>query len=211
MVVKDLLIEMPIIVSINKNKLWQKITKFIDENNIKIEDFEETNIKNIYRYDGVYNSVYVYFIKKDGITAFMFFTQDAIIHNGKTYPIIRQKETYNVKRKIKNFTLEIFKEMSKFYQKPILTDNKNSQQMMNVFIKWINDPLKYGIKNYFIYDEKFKKTLSNNSELEHNVWGEFGRAKRYSILFDFFGYLNESNLKESLKLLKGTKAYFEGE
>jgi len=83
--------------------------------------------------------------------------------------------------------------------------------MMNVFIKWINDPLKYGIKNYFIYDEKFKKTLSNNSELEHNVWEEFGRAKRYSILFDFFGYLNESNLKESLKLLKGTKAYFEGE
>jgi len=107
------LYEMPKIIHVKNDLLWNKIKTFIDENKLEIDDFEFTDKKDIYRFDSYKNSVYIHFTKKDGITAFMFFEQDAIEINGKTYPVIKQKETFNIKKKFKNFTLNIFKEMNR--------------------------------------------------------------------------------------------------
>lgn len=191
MKIRDLT-ETPILVDINKDKMWKKVQKILEDNNITFKDFEKTSIKDIYLYDSPSTSFFIHYTEDDGITAFLFFVQDAIKYKNKVYKVIRQENTYNMKRIKKNFTLTIFKEMNKKYKRPVLIDNKNSVLMMNTFIKWMKDPKKYGIENFFVVDGN--RVLEDDEYPKHPVWEEFKRAKRYSIVFDFEGYLTEAEV-----------------
>ena len=117
---------------------------------------------------------------------------------------------------VKGFTLNVFKDLSDQYKKPILIDYKNSKDMETTFKKWIDNPEKYGIKNLFVYDNKMKKLLKDGNELEDEVWDSTPQSNRYSILFDFFDYIAECQLdliEEQLKMEKyrGTKIFFDRE
>jgi len=200
--------EMPVLVDIDSTKMWKKVEKILETENISIDDFEQTNLKDIYLYDAPSASFYIHYTTKDGITAFMFFTQDAIKYKNKIYKVIKQKDTYNIKHIKKQFTLSIFKEMNKKYKRPVLIDSKNSEEMKNVFMKWIENMKKYHITNFFVLDTKTNKVLLDNSELKHDVWEPFERAKRYSIVFDFGNYLKESEYIQ--KIPNNHKLYFTG-
>lgn len=207
--------ETPIIIETNRNKMMQYLTKYFNENNISgIENFKKTNMSNIYLYESPFESLYVHFTKQDGITAFMFFTQDGIKHNNKSYGVIKQGNTCNIKNIYKNFTLKIFKEVSKsFNNRPVLIDSKNSNEMIGIFNKWLDHPEKYGITDWFIYDFKLMKTISTE-ELKFDVWEEFERAKRYSIVFDFNNILKnppDFDIESFNESLKGTRLYFDKE
>ncbi len=186
------LMEMPRITYSTKEGLWNKLAELLEQQKLTLDNFKKTSLSNIYKCDERFASLYIHYTEKDGITAFMFFSQNAIYHKGKQYGVIQQKETLNYKNIFKNFTLEIFKEMNKEYHRPVFVDEKNSVDMMNVFVKWVNDPEKYGIKNYFVYDAKTKKTLLGSDSPEHNVWDGDESGLRYSLLFDFIGVLKES-------------------
>jgi hypothetical protein len=123
----------------------------------------------------------------------MCFTQNAINHKGKIYPVIQQKKTLNYKNIFNNFTLEIFKDMNKTYKRPVLSDDENSHDMQSVFVRWLNNPEKIGLKNFFIYDSKDKKTYHDSTEVGRDIWDKDLSGKRYTLVFDFYGYLNESS------------------
>jgi hypothetical protein len=82
--------------------------------------------------------------------------------------------------------------MNKMYQRPVMIDDRNSEEMKNIFLRWANEPEKYGVKNYFVYDAKTKKTLIDSTELEHEVWISGEQGRRYTVIFDFIGVLKEA-------------------
>lgn len=195
-----------------KEAMWQKLVTILRNKNIAFEFFSKTSLADIYRYNDLGESMYIHYTPKDGITAYMMFTQNAIHHKGKTYPVIQQKETLNYKNIFKNFTLTIFKEMNKYYNVPVLCDERNSHDMMGVFNHWLNNSEKIGLKNFFIYDSKTKKTLFDSTELEHDVWDKDLSGERYTLVFDFFDTLKEAEDYNSR--FKGTplesKLYYSG-
>jgi len=184
----------------------------LKKTNKTINDFTELETKDFYIVDDVYNSYIIHYYNGE-ITAFMEVKQSGIRHKNKSLSIIQQGNTLNDNKIVHGFTLQVFKLLSKKYKKPIMIDFKNSKVMEAIFLKWINNTEKYGIVDYFVYDEKLKSTLNDNSELVGPVWDSLPDAKRYSIVFDFYGYLNESlrDTKLSNENLKNTKLYFDGE
>jgi hypothetical protein len=138
--------------------MWKKLTKHLREKNINFNYFDKTSIQDIYRYEELGTILYIHYTQKDGITAYMFFTQNAIYHKARQYSVVEQGDTLNYKNIFKNFTLEIFKEVNKTYRMPILVDEKNSVDMMNVFNVWLNNPEKYGLKNYFVFEKNVVKS-----------------------------------------------------
>lgn len=205
--------EQPMITFPTKEKMWEKLTKILRNKNITFEYFDKTSIPDIHRYDDLGESLYIHYTEKDGITAYMFFSQNTIHHKGKKYVVMQQKDTLNHKNIFKNFTLTIFKEMNKYYGMPILCDDRNSYSMMGVFNHWLNNSEKIGLKNFFIYDAKTKKTLVDSSELEHEMWDKDLSGKRYTLLFDFFDTLKEDKDDYNARF-KGTqlesKLYYSG-
>lgn len=192
--------EQPQITYSTKEGLWKHLQELIDVNHLELRFFDKTDHPDIYRYDSVYASLYIHYTKKDGITAYMCFTQNAINHKGTIYPVIQQKETLNYKNIFNNFTLEIFKDMNKNYKRPVLSDDENSHDMQSVFIRWLNDPEKYGLKNFFIYDSKTKKTYCDSLEIGCSPWSDFEDGKRYTLVFDFYDHLKEAISMDHLML-----------
>lgn len=192
--------EQPQITFSTKEGLWKHLQELIEVNHLELKFFDKTDNPDIYRYDGVHASLYIHYTKKDGITAYMCFKQNAINHKGKIYPVIQQKETLNYKNIFNNFTLTIFKDMNKHYKRPVLTDDKNSEDMQYVFNAWLDNTDKVGLKNFFIYDAKTKKTLYDTTELEHDVWDRDLSGRRYTLVFDFYDYLKESEPLDNIKL-----------
>lgn len=208
--------EQPMTTYSTKEGLWRYFEKLMNEQNITLSMFDKTDHSDIYRYDSVTASLYIHYTVKDGVTAYMCFTQNAINHKGKIYPVIQQKKTLNYKNIFNNFTLEIFKNMNKTYKRPILSDDENSHAMQSVFVRWLNNPEKYGLKNFFIYDSKTKKTYHDSTEVGENIWSDFESGKRYTLVFDFFDYLKEdtkmAELNDSFKGAGGvlSRLYYSG-
>lgn len=207
------LLEMPRIVTINKTNMIRKFEEFAEENNyVDSKKFKPLGTKDFYILDGDYESYIVHYIDGQGVTAFMQMTQSGIRHNGKSIGVITQGNTLNEKKISKGFTLNVFKELSKTFNRPILIDYRNSFDMSEIFKKWIKSPDEYGIKNFFVYDNILKKTLKDGNELVCDVWESLPESERYSILFDFYDLIKENifDYDKFNESLKGTKCYFNG-
>ena len=207
--------EMPVVTTdINTQLMVKNFEKFMQDKDES--DFIRLDTQDFFKVDNPWYSYIIHYTKESGVTAFMKISQCSIDDENKRIKVIFQSDTLNDKQIVKGFTLKVFKDLSNQYKKPILVDYKNSKEMANIFKKWTDNPGKYGIQDFFIYDSKLKKRLKDGSELEDYVWDSTPQAIRYSVLFDFFGFMNEcledqDEYKRLNDKFRGTKIFFDRE
>jgi hypothetical protein len=207
--------EMPLVTNdINKKLMVENFEKFMQDKDES--DFIKLDSQDFFKIDGVWYSYIIHYTKESGVTAFMKVSQYSIDDGNDRIKVICQSDTLNDTQMVKGFTLNVFKDLSDQYKKPILIDYKNSKDMETTFKKWIDNPEKYGIKDFFVYDNKLKKLLKDSSELEDHVWDTTPQSIRYSILFDFFGFIKEcfedhDEFKKLNEQFRGTKIFFDRE
>jgi len=72
--------------------------------------------------------------------------------------------------------------------------------MIHVFKKWIENPKNYNIIKIGIYNFRNKNIYFDINDIDE-IWSFYNDGENYSLVIDFYGYLKESKLNYSDKLL----------
>lgn len=85
---------------------------------------------------------------------------------------------------------KVYKIASKSSKKPILSDSKQTVDMVNIWIAFIENKSKYGIKFCEFIDTETNKIMTRDDLEKSRSWvfNKFQQDQRYRILMDFQNY-----------------------
>lgn len=200
MEVKDLL-EMSRETDFNFDEANNEIKRILKKEEID-GFFLEDNKLNLYQcYGGksANSGEYWYVIfndKKDDIDFIVKFKEDAIRFNDKTYKVMVPFHTYkkNNSSKLKNIARRVYSYINKKFKKSILSDKKQSNFMIALWISWFENKEKNQVKDFKFIDTKNNKelTLEDLGNLDFGFHGPFELHERYRMMVDFHNTIKEA-------------------
>lgn len=195
------LLEMSRIIDFNFVEANKEIQDILKKENINDFSLEDQTL-NLYQCHGIKSSnsgEYWFVIFNDTKIDIQFivkFREDAIIVDNKKYHVLVPFHTYKKtnSKKLNNITKKVYSYINKKFNKPILSDNKQSESMIILWLNWFENQAKYNIKDFKFIDEKNKKSLSLDDieQLEFGFHGGFEHQEKYRMLVDFHNIIKEA-------------------
>ncbi len=196
------LLEMSRIIDFNFTEANKEIQRILKKENIDGFFLEEQTL-NLYQCFGNKSSnsgEYWFVIFNDDQTDIHFivkFKEDMIFIDDKKYQVLVPFHTYKKtnSEKLNSITKRVYSYINKKFNKPILSDKKQSENMIILWLTWFENKSKYGIKDFKFIDEKNKKTLDMGDlkQLEFGFHGGFEHHEQYRMLVDFHNIIKEAS------------------
>ncbi len=189
------LCEMPQIAYFNYNNANTEVKKIL--HNFKISDFELVDEKlNLYRSsDGHWSEIWfiIFNESKTTIDFIVKFKQDAIKLK-KTMPVIVPYFTYKLNDNLHKMVATVYSIASNELKLPILSDIKQTEDMINIWIDFLENKQKFNITFAEIIDTENHTIMTDNDlkNTPYGVYNKFEEGHRYRVLIDFNHTMIES-------------------
>jgi hypothetical protein len=191
-------------IDFNFKKANDEIKEILSNN--KITDFFLDDEKlNLYQCHGSSSGEYWYVIFNDAKTDIDFivkFKQDGIIVNEKKYRVIVPYHVYkkNATVDLKNITRRVFSYINKKFDRPLLSDKRQSQFMEHLWIYWFENQHMNSVKDFKFVDSQsasgvlsgIELSVEDLENLQHGFYGAFEKHERYRMMIDFHNVIKEA-------------------
>ena len=191
-------------IDFNFEKANDEIKKLLTNN--KISDFFLDDEKlELYQCHGSPSGEYWYVIFNDEKTDIDFivkFKEDSILVNEKKYRVLVPYFVYkkNETSEFKHITKRVFSYINKKFDRPILSDKKQSSTMEILWFTWFENQNSNGVKDFKFIDLTSKNGVLEGTELStedlenlpHGFYGGFEKHERYRMMVDFHSVMKEA-------------------
>ena len=148
-------------IDFNFEKANDEIKKLLTNN--KISDFFLDDEKlELYQCHDSPSGEYWYVIFNDEKTDIDFivkFKEDGILIDKKKYRVLVEYHTYkkNNSSKLQGITKQVYSYINQKFDRSILSDKKQTPEMVHLWLQWFENQSKYGVKDFKFVDAKKKK------------------------------------------------------
>lgn len=167
------LLEMSRIIDFNFTEANRDIQDILKKEHI--HDFSlENQTLNLYQCYGnkTSNSGEYWFVifddAKSDIQFIVKFKEEAIVADDKKYQVLVHFHTYKKanSEKLTSITKRVYSYINKKFNKPILSDAKQSESMIILWLSWFENQSKYGVKDFKFIDENFRMLVDFHNTIK---------------------------------------------
>ena len=177
------LVEMSQLVDYDFSKANEKLKRILAKYNLDEFKLIDKSLKLYESGNSIYEKYFIIFNnEKNEIDFIIQFKQDAVKIENTIIKCLTPIFVYKKNMELKSVTKKVYKKVNQLYQKPILSDKKQTKEMSLVWIKMLEDKSIPFVK---IVDTQTNEILEDIENTEYGIFDYFEQGQRYRIILNF--------------------------
>jgi len=177
------LVEMSQLVDYDFSKANEKLKRILAKYNLDEFKLIDKSLKLYESGNSIYEKYFIIFNnEKNEIDFIIQFKQDAVKIENTIIKCLTPIFVYKKNMELKSVTKKVYKKVNQLYQKPILSDKKQTKEMALVWIKMLEDKSIPFVK---IVDTQTNEILEDIENTEYGIFDYFEQGQRYRIILNF--------------------------